>query len=163
MKILRTAGASLSLRGEGPHQLPQKRSLALVSILQSLAGVEIADALHSRDFRSPAIFEFFNTIGAKRTVVRSATCGVARSHLDRHLAVLAEIRLFAGQPGLGELEGSNGSARRSIPQFRREGLDPQQAYVGIVRAARPPHLIGLSPGRLCLFSIANDAGAAGDR
>jgi len=44
--------------------------------------------------------DFCNKIGAKRTVVRSATCGVARSHLDRHLAVLAEIRLFAGQPGL---------------------------------------------------------------
>jgi hypothetical protein len=37
LKILRAAGASLSLRGEGPHQLPQKRSLALVSILQRLA------------------------------------------------------------------------------------------------------------------------------
>src|SRR6476659_569462 len=32
-KMLRTAGAPLSLRGEGPHQLPQKRSLALASIL----------------------------------------------------------------------------------------------------------------------------------
>jgi hypothetical protein len=41
---------------------------------------------------------------------------------------------------LGELEGSNGSARRSIAQFRRERLDPKQAYVGIVRAARPPPL-----------------------
>jgi hypothetical protein len=45
-----------------PHQLPQKRSLALASILQSLAAAQIANALHSRDFRSPAIFEFFNTI-----------------------------------------------------------------------------------------------------
>jgi hypothetical protein len=63
LKILRTAGASLSLRGEGPHELPQKRSLALVSILQRLAAAEIANALHLRDFRGPAIFEFFNTIG----------------------------------------------------------------------------------------------------
>src|ERR1019366_7176505 len=70
---------------------------------------------------------------------------LARSHLDRHLAVLAQLRLLSGQPRLGELEDSNGSARRSIPQFRRERLDPQQAYVGIVRAARPPHLVGLSP------------------
>ena len=85
------------------------------------------------------------------------------SQFDRHLAVLAELRLLPGQPRLGELEGSNGSARRSIPQFRRERLDPQQAYVGIVRAARPPHLVGLSPGHLCLVSIAHDAGAAGDR
>ena len=53
---------------EGPHQLPQKRSLALVSILQSLAAAEIANALHLRDFRSPAIFEFFNTIGHKADI-----------------------------------------------------------------------------------------------
>ena len=46
----------------GPHQSPQKRSLALVSILQSLAATEIANALHLPDFRRPAIFEFFNTI-----------------------------------------------------------------------------------------------------
>jgi hypothetical protein len=51
-----------SLRGEGPHQLPQKRSLALVSIPQGLAAAEIDDALHLRGFRRPAIFEFFNTI-----------------------------------------------------------------------------------------------------
>jgi hypothetical protein len=44
-----------------------KRSLALAPILQSLAAAEIANALHLRDFRSAAIFEFFNTIGAKRT------------------------------------------------------------------------------------------------
>src|SRR5712675_3245735 len=66
-EIPRTAGASLSLRGGGPHQLPQKRSLALVSILQSLAAAKIANALHLQDFRSPAIFEFFNTIGTKQT------------------------------------------------------------------------------------------------
>ena len=59
----------LSLRGEGPHQLPQKRSLALVSILQSLAAAEIANALHMREFWIAAIFEFFNTIGAQRTLV----------------------------------------------------------------------------------------------
>jgi hypothetical protein len=46
--------------------LPQKRSLALVSILQGVAAAEIINTLHLRDFRSRAIFEFFNTIGAKR-------------------------------------------------------------------------------------------------
>jgi hypothetical protein len=50
--------------------LPQKRSLALVSILQSLAAAEIANALHLREFRIVAIFEFFNTIGANRSFVR---------------------------------------------------------------------------------------------
>jgi len=62
LKILGTAGASLSLRGEGSHQLLQKRSLALVSILQSLAAAEIANAIRLQAFRSSAIFEFFNTI-----------------------------------------------------------------------------------------------------
>jgi hypothetical protein len=58
---------ALLLRGEGPHQLSQKRSLALVSILQSLGAAEIANTLYLRDFRIAAILEFFNTIGAKRT------------------------------------------------------------------------------------------------
>jgi hypothetical protein len=49
--------------------LPQKRSLALVSILQSLAAAEIANALRLRDFLSPAIFEFFNTIGSKAEIL----------------------------------------------------------------------------------------------
>jgi hypothetical protein len=71
-EIPRTAGASLSLRGGGPHQLPQKRSLALVSILQSLAAAKIANALHLRDFRSPAIFEFFNTIRQERSFTTSS-------------------------------------------------------------------------------------------
>jgi hypothetical protein len=57
-------------RGEvkGPHQLQQKRSLALVLVLQSLAAAEVANALHLRDFRSPAIFEFFNTISQKADI-----------------------------------------------------------------------------------------------
>ena len=55
--------------------MPQKRSLALVSILQGLAAAEIADGLHLRDFRSPAIFEFFNTIRQKRASLVSANGG----------------------------------------------------------------------------------------
>jgi hypothetical protein len=47
--------------------LPQKRSLALVSILQGVAAAEIINTLHLRDFRSRAIFEFFNTICHVRT------------------------------------------------------------------------------------------------
>jgi hypothetical protein len=49
--------------------------------------------------------------------------GVARSHLDRHLAVLAEVRLLTGQPRFNEFKGTNDRARRSIPQFRRQKLD----------------------------------------
>jgi hypothetical protein len=66
------------------HIIPQKRSLALVSILQSLAAAEIANALHLRDFRSPAIFEFFNTIGAKR-----AFCKLSMSVVCHYKALLA--------------------------------------------------------------------------
>jgi hypothetical protein len=34
---------------------------------RALPGLKSPNALHSRDFRSPAIFEFFNTIGTERT------------------------------------------------------------------------------------------------
>src|SRR5256885_4797993 len=85
-----TAGASLSLRGEGPYQLPQKRSLALVSILRSLAAVGIANVLHSRDFRSPAIFEFFNTIDPQETF---------RSGIHGHQALPAGAAMSAMSPG----------------------------------------------------------------
>jgi hypothetical protein len=47
----------------GPHRLTQKRPPTLASILQSLAAAEIINIRHSRDFRSPSIFDFFNTIG----------------------------------------------------------------------------------------------------
>jgi hypothetical protein len=50
--------------------LPQKRSLALVSILQGVAAAEIINTLYLRDFRSRAIFEFFNTIEGKADVPR---------------------------------------------------------------------------------------------
>jgi hypothetical protein len=39
-------------------------------VLQSLAAAEITNIPHSRDFRSPAIFDFFNSIGAKRTFAK---------------------------------------------------------------------------------------------
>jgi hypothetical protein len=45
----------------------KKRSPAFASILQSLAAAEIANALHLRDFRSLAIFEFFNNIRQKQS------------------------------------------------------------------------------------------------
>jgi hypothetical protein len=52
--------------------LPQKGPPAFVSILQSLAAAEIANMRYLRDFRSAAISEFFNTIGAKRTFCQKA-------------------------------------------------------------------------------------------
>jgi hypothetical protein len=54
--------------------MPQKRPLALVSILQSLAAAEIANMRHLRDFRSTAISEFFNTIRQKRPFTTNNSC-----------------------------------------------------------------------------------------
>jgi hypothetical protein len=54
--------------------LPQKRLLALVSILQGVAAAEIINTLHLRDFRSRAIFEFFNTIRQKRSFNKHPFC-----------------------------------------------------------------------------------------
>jgi hypothetical protein len=45
---------------------------ALVSSLQNLAAAEIANAQHLRDFRSPAIFEFFNTIPLPTDIISLA-------------------------------------------------------------------------------------------
>jgi glycyl-tRNA synthetase beta subunit len=52
------------VRSRGTISITAKTIVGLVSILQRLAAAEIANALHLRDFRSPAIFEFFNSIGA---------------------------------------------------------------------------------------------------
>jgi hypothetical protein len=87
---------SLSPRGEGPHQLSQKRSLALVPILQSLAAAEIANALHLRDFRSAVIFEFFNTIDPRRT---SKLYGQARNWLFLQLRAAIGLPISKGVDG----------------------------------------------------------------
>jgi len=50
-----------------PHQLSQKRSLALASILQGLAAAKNRQCATFSRFWSLAIFEFFNTIGTNRT------------------------------------------------------------------------------------------------
>jgi hypothetical protein len=89
-------------------------------------------------------FDFFNwsraLLDARRTVrllstelrlgrppnsdARERHC-FSYSHLDRHLAVFTDVWLLAGQPRLSELESRGGSARWSVPQFRRERLYPQ--------------------------------------
>ena len=94
------------------------------------------------------IFQVVQNAASRRSGQPMTVTPPTPSHLDRHLAVLAEVRLRSGQTRLGELEGADERVRRSIPQFRRGRLDLQQAYVGIARAAGPPHLIGLSPRRL---------------
>ena len=52
----------------------KKRSLALASILQSLAAAEISDTLHLRDFQGVRFFEFFNTIRQNWTSRTTKTC-----------------------------------------------------------------------------------------
>jgi hypothetical protein len=53
-------------------------------ILKSLAAAEMAKALHLRDFRSPTIFEFFNTIGHLQTC--PAQDGMSASPLKADIA-----------------------------------------------------------------------------
>ena len=48
----------------------KNRPLAFVLILQSLTAAEIANMRRLRDFRGPAIFEFFNTIRQERPFVK---------------------------------------------------------------------------------------------
>jgi hypothetical protein len=126
----------LSLRREGTHELPQERSLALVSFPQCLAAAEIANALHLRDFRSPAIFEFFNTIRQKRSEVgvrgRAGRASAANwlssaGSLVRWVRALctrfgAHLVLLLGLPRQRSLSGYHGSkasffSRRSLTMF----------------------------------------------
>jgi hypothetical protein len=83
------------------------------------------------------------------------------SHLDRHLAVFADVWFLLGRHRLGELESRSGSARWSVPQFRRErlaiGVRPDRSGRLATRPRR------FSPHRLGLINIAHDGGAVGDR
>ena len=123
-----------SLQGEGPHQLPQKRSLALVSILQRLAAAEIANALHLRDFRSPAVFEFFNTICQKPT---SRSCsGVAwgsrRSEMTRVCSEEGSCFEGGGSP-TGGFRHPSKSRRTRTCDFDRTPLERLLSRPGTVR------------------------------
>jgi hypothetical protein len=66
MKILRTAGAFRSPRREGTVSNTAKSTADARIDSKDLAAAEIANMHHMRDFRNPAIFEFFNTIRQKR-------------------------------------------------------------------------------------------------
>src|ERR1700737_4496053 len=54
-------------RREGPHRFIQKRPPTFVSALQRVSAVETSKNQLSRDFRCCSIFDFCNSIGAKRT------------------------------------------------------------------------------------------------
>jgi hypothetical protein len=70
MKFLRTADAFRLRRREGPYRFTQKQPPAFVSALRSVAAVDTAKNHLSRDFRCGSIFDFFNSIGAKRTFIQ---------------------------------------------------------------------------------------------
>jgi hypothetical protein len=103
----------------------------LVSFLRSLAAAETANPLHLREFRSPAIFEFFNTIGAKRTrspMLMSAKCPQARSNVEACRSRLeGVVKSFGGQALQlrAELRRARGAERlfkaalRLLPQLHR--------------------------------------------
>src|SRR5439155_19044694 len=56
---------------EGPHWFTQKRPRTFLSELQSLAASEASKNQPPRDFRRCSIFDFCNSIGAKRTFVET--------------------------------------------------------------------------------------------
>jgi len=60
-------------RREGPHRFTQKRPRTLASALRSVAAVETSKNQLSRDFRRCSIFDFCNSIGAKRTLAKTST------------------------------------------------------------------------------------------
>src|SRR4029077_3545263 len=61
------------------------------------------------------------TLGQRRRKLKLDKCSSARTaalaQVDRHLAVLAEVRFGADQPRLDELERGDCLARRPVPQF----------------------------------------------
>src|ERR1700730_15887930 len=97
LKILRAAGASLSLRGEGPHELPQKRSLALVSILQRLAAAEIAQCATFVRFSEPRDFRVFqhNPPGERTSSGCLGMSEKCHTGLTCHFPVIFEKRIVA--------------------------------------------------------------------
>ena len=87
----------------------------------------------------------------------------ARSrHPYRHLAVLAEVRLLAGDACLDEFERGHGGACRAVPQLGGERAHAQYADIRIVRTL-PPHVVAALPDFRSLGVIASHLGARGDR
>src|SRR6478609_2752914 len=70
MKFPGPADAFRMWRCEGPRCFAQKRARPFASTLQSVAAVEASKNQLLRDFRYRSIFDFCNTICAKRTFIR---------------------------------------------------------------------------------------------
>ena len=57
------------------------KTVAGARILQSLAATKISKTLHLREFRSPAVFEFFNTICQGQTSRPRSIGGFSSLHI----------------------------------------------------------------------------------
>jgi hypothetical protein len=71
-KFFWTADAFHARRREGPHQFTQTQPRTVLLVLKSRAAAERPNNRPSRDFRSRSIFDFFNSIGAKRPLAKAA-------------------------------------------------------------------------------------------
>ena len=93
----------------------KKCPLVLVSIFSSLAVAEFAHMRHLREFRSPAIFEFFNTIGAKPTFHRPLSDVSLRSRLGAVVWTPNDLMLIHLADELHEM----GAATRNVLMVSR--------------------------------------------
>jgi hypothetical protein len=114
-KFLRTADAFRTRRREGPHCFTQKRPPTVVLARRSVAAVETAKNQLSRDFRCASIFDFFNSIGAKRAFAKTAKS--------------------AKLPGWTSLRATTRSGPRPCRHRPRRGL-PLSPHDGIGAGAR---------------------------
>src|SRR4249920_190612 len=109
------------------------RSLALASILQSLAAAEIAIALHLRDFRSPE-YSSFSTQSAKSGHSRAVA-------VEPVIPGRPAKRGRTRNPSLGGAPPSRAASPKTAPPFARDGrVRPPEAT-----AERTPKLHRLGP------------------
>jgi hypothetical protein len=121
------------------------RSLALVSILQHLAAAKIANALHLRDFRSPTIFEFFNTIRQKRPL---AECG--KVVLDWLIAMASRHRAPPSLTGVRPLPKifKNTSAGAILADALEKAAAGKPHKLALVASLQPSLIVGRNGCRL---------------
>ena len=116
------------VRGDarGPRRISEKRSRTFVSALRCIPTAELSKNQHLREFWRRSIFDFFNSIGAKRTL--------RGSHVS--IALLATVRR--------SLRRNTRARARSLPP--RRALDrpispvgPSQGVCGSLLATLQPH------------------------
>ena len=117
-KILRAADAFYVRRREGSYRFIQNRSRTFVAALKSDAAAEKSKDQLSRDFKGCTIFDFCNTIGAKRTFGRTRTSQKGQTQTKRFEAPrelrplaathMARIAPYCGFSELARLSGWTG-------------------------------------------------------